>query len=409
MIVVGVDGASPETLVAPARRGSLEHIGSLLDEGVGGSLWSVTTSSAAAWTAHLTGLEPEDGGITGFTTNDRFVETTDIRVRTYPELLDEAGIRVGLVNIPITYPPLDLEHGFNVPGQLTPLDAEEYANPPELHAILDEVEYEVDVQYGDRQYSFVDADVEASGGDVLEDVLRVERKRTEACRRLMEAYDWDLFVVQINGTDPVQHFLWDEVAEARLEESRVFQVYEVIDEFVGDVRDSHPDEDILMFSDHGFRRDVWGKDEATRRRWGKIRGLGSRLMPDRLKQTRVRGWALDVLAAGASATNSGTDDRHPGAHDPEGAWVLSGPSVEASPEDREAQFLDLPPTILHLLGQPIPARYPGSVLTDSLVDDRTPEMTDRDIGIDRRGQREAIDREEQLAHLGYVEMVEGDE
>jgi predicted AlkP superfamily phosphohydrolase/phosphomutase len=196
--------------------------------------------------------------------------------------------------------------------------------------------------------------------------------------------------------------------DARMEDTTLFDLYERIDAFVGDLREEYPEEDMLLFSDHGFRRDVWGSDESTRDRWGAVRGLGSRLFPDRLKETRARGWALDALAGVASVTTETADEeewQHTGGHDPAGAWVFGGPSVEETDGDVETQYLDLPATILHALGQPVPERYEGSVRSDVLCDGDEPDVQDVDLDVRRR---ESIGEEmqDQLAHLGYVEMVE---
>lgn len=410
MLVIGVDGANVDTLIAPARRGSLPNLQDLLDDGVGGTLRSRTTSSAAAWTAHLTGVSPEESGITGFTKDGRFVETGDIRVLTYPELLDRSGVRVGLLNIPLTYPPLELDHGFCVPGQLTPLSRDVFAHPPELHEILDSLQYEVDIQYGDRQYAFVDDELDVDREQILADVKQVEGKRLQAARRLIAEEEWDLFFVLVNGTDPLQHYFWHEIVGSSLEKTSMFPVYRLIDGFVGDVRTEYPDENVLLFSDHGFREDVWGTDEATRARWGKIRRLGSRLMPTALKQTRVRQWAMDGLAAGAKATTTmdPAENMHTGSHDPAGVWLLGGPDVDTPAGLVETEFLDIPATLLHLMGQPVPTRYEGRVRTDFLVDECQPKSTDIDINCARTHSDTERKMKEQLAHLGYVEMVEED-
>lgn len=407
MIVLGIDGANTETLVAPARRGALPNMNKLLDDGGSGTLWSRTTSSAGAWTCHLTGISPEDSGIAGFIKNDRFVRTSDVEVLTYPELLDEAGFSVGLVNVPLTYPPLELEHGFCVTGQVTPLDADDYGRPPEAQAVLDEMDYEVDIQYGDRLYAFVDDNLGVDREQIREDVLRVEDKRFATAKRLMREHEWDVFFVLINGTDPLQHYFWHEMDDAQMEDTALFDIYERIDEFVGDLRDKYPEEDMLLFSDHGFRRDVWGSEEATRDRWGRIRGLGSRVFPNGLKQTRLRGIAVELLAYVASATTETADEeewQHTGGHDPAGVWAMGGPGVAESC-DGELQFLDLPATILHALDQPVPERYEGRARTDLLRDAN--ETVRRDIDISARRREESdTDMQEQLAHLGYVEMVE---
>jgi len=408
MIVVGIDGANPATLVEPARRGALPNVGNLLSDGVGGTLWSRTTSSAGAWTCHLTGIGPEKSGITGFTKGDRFVRTSDIEVITYPELLDDAGYSVGLVNIPLTYPPFDFEDGLCVTGQITPLDADDYGRPEEIQSTLDEHNYEIDIQYGERQYAFVDDDLDIDRETIRKDVLRVENKRIAVTKRLMADFEWDLFFVLINGTDPLQHYYWHEMTDAQMEETSLFDLYEHIDDFVGHLRAEYPDEDVLMFSDHGFRRDVWGSEETTRDRWSRIRGLGSRLFPERLKETPARGMALDALAKAASLTTATADEeewQHTGGHDPAGVWVFGGPSVNSTGVDEEAQFLDLPATILHVLSQPIPEAYEGTARADVLKGEDEPERRDIDITAHRREDTGA-DMEEQLAHLGYVEMVE---
>lgn len=408
MIIVGIDGANPATLVEPGRRGALPHVSSLLDDGVGGTLWSRTTSSAGAWTCHLTGIGPEASGITGFTKDGRFVRTSDIEVMTYPELLDEAGLSVGLVNIPLTYPPFDLEHGFCVTGQITPLDANDYGRPAEVQELLDELDYEVDIQYGDRQYAFVDDDLGIEREQIKEDITRVEEKRIKVAKRLMTEFEWDVFFVLINGTDPLQHYYWHEMADARMEETTLFELYRRINDFVGHIQKEYPAENVLLFSDHGFRRDVWGSNESTRDWWGRVRRLGSRLFPNRLKETWIRGVALDALATTASLTTETADEsewQHTGGHDPAGAWVVGGPDIESSRDDEEAQYLDLPATILHMLDQPVPGKYEGTVRTDVLNGSTEPERRDVDLGV-RRPHRVEAGMEEQLAHLGYVEMVE---
>lgn len=409
MIVVGVDGADVETLVRPALEGDLPNAGALLDAGTYGTLRSVSTSSAAAWSAHLTGVEPSRGGITGFTTGDRFVRTGDLAVRTYPELLADAGLRVGLVNLPITYPPLDLDGGFCVSGQLVPLDADDYATPEAVGEVLADHDYEVDVQYGRRQYAFVDEDLPVSREQLLADVLRVEEKRLAVARELLADFEWDLFFVLVNGTDPVQHCYWHEITDAPLAETAMYDLYLLLDDFLGDVRERYPDEDLVVFSDHGFRADPWGADETTRRRWAAVRRWAGRALPNALRRTRLPQYGMDLLSALASATTDAEGAFHTGDHDPEGVWAAAGPSVADSDDPVDAFFLDLPATILHAMGRPVPAAYPGAVRDDVVATGRAPERRDVDLAVERRvDDRAAAAVEEQLAHLGYVEMVEGD-
>jgi len=367
-------------------------------------------SSAAAWTSHLTGVRPEEGGITGFTDEGEFVTTSDIAVRTYPELLDSAGYTVGLVNIPLTYPPLELENGFCVPGQLTPLDEERYGYPDEINDVLETHNYEVDIQYGDRQYAFVDESLDVKPETILDDVARVERKRLDTARHLLKHRDIDLFFVLVNGTDPMQHYFWHELDDQPLENTAMMRVYSLIDEFIGDVRSMCPDENLLLFSDHGFRRDVWGADEATRERWRKVRQLATKFLPRSLTQTQIAKLGLDTLATIAEYTTAAdpSEYAHTGSHDPEGVWMLSGPDIESRNDDMQLEFLDLPATVLALMGSSVPTEHSGNVPTGLLSNLDNIDRENVDIQCERRENEVSEEMREQLNNLGYVEMVEKD-
>jgi hypothetical protein len=118
---------------------------------------------------------------------------------------------------------------------------------------------------------------------------------------------------------------------------------------------------------------------------------------------------VDALAKGAAATSETGEERPPGSHDPAATWLLGGPDVKPADGERETQYLDLPATILHLVGTAVPDAYPGTVRDDLLNLDRPVEYAGTDISVDRSRADESEVPTEQLAHLGYVEMVENDE
>jgi len=60
------------------------------------------------------------------------------------------------------------------------------------------------------------------------------------------------------------------------------------------------------------------------------------------------------------------------------------------------------------MDRPVPEAYEGRVRADLLWGERSVDRTDRSISVDRRHEP-VTSRQEQLAHLGYVEMVEGGE
>jgi predicted AlkP superfamily phosphohydrolase/phosphomutase len=91
-----------------------------------------------------------------------------------------------------------------------------------------------------------------------------------------------------------------------------------------------------------------------------------------------------------------------GAHRPEGVWILSGRGVRAV--EGPADIVDLAPTLLHLLGEPVPAHVDGRVLSEALLDAGIPTITPVDpvASAPRRlTPREAAAVARRLEALGY--------
>jgi len=72
-------------------------------------------------------------------------------------------------------------------------------------------------------------------------------------------------------------------------------------------------------------------------------------------------------------------DNKSGHHHPAGTLIAAGDGIEA--DDTDCSILDLAPTLLHLLGEPIPADMDGEPVTTILTTDREPRF-DETAGID---------------------------
>jgi predicted AlkP superfamily phosphohydrolase/phosphomutase len=103
-----------------------------------------------------------------------------------------------------------------------------------------------------------------------------------------------------------------------------------------------------------------------------------------------------------------------GDHRDEGIFLAIGPHFTAPGEIKEASILDLAPTILYLLGLPIPPEMDGKVLAQLFPDDYLtvhPISYSRGVGLDTtvaEAQRAySADEEEairaRLQGLGYIE------
>jgi arylsulfatase A-like enzyme len=95
----------------------------------------------------------------------------------------------------------------------------------------------------------------------------------------------------------------------------------------------------------------------------------------------------------------------------DGMLIASGPGVRASHELSSARIIDLAPTILAIMGVPIPEDMDGQILTDAFIPDT---QVDLQVGyqkpqhnvlagsadLSEQAEDEILDR---LRGLGYVE------
>jgi predicted AlkP superfamily phosphohydrolase/phosphomutase len=99
-------------------------------------------------------------------------------------------------------------------------------------------------------------------------------------------------------------------------------------------------------------------------------------------------------------------------HRPEGVFFAWGPGVEAGARTEDATVVDVAPTVLHAVGEPVPDHVDGRVLTDAFDPESAPATRDvRRVdldydasgGGDDAGNGDVSDVEERLRGLGYIE------
>ncbi|NUC74803.1 alkaline phosphatase family protein [Haloterrigena sp. SYSU A558-1] len=110
-------------------------------------------------------------------------------------------------------------------------------------------------------------------------------------------------------------------------------------------------------------------------------------------------------------TDSVTGDTgtYDASHRKEGIVLCRGPSIDAGAELRGARVVDIAPTLLHGIGEPVPKNADGRVLFDAFDEDAIPASTkvertgvskeDRDGDVDD----DFDDVEDRLKGLGYME------
>ncbi|MBU0638839.1 MAG: alkaline phosphatase family protein [Planctomycetes bacterium] len=210
-LIIGLDGATFDVLDPLIDAGRMPNFKRLIDEGVSGVLMSTKPPiTPAAWTTFMTGKGPGRHGILDFEKFDvkahtlTFNSTYEIREKTLWEILSDKGLRVGSINLPMTYPPKPV-NGFVISGFETPSVDAEFTWPPDLKKdILREIP-DYDYRTNWRRKAF--------GGDALlaENLGYISRSfeqgwhLTHYCG---EKYGWEVLMVLFKFVDNLQHKAW---------------------------------------------------------------------------------------------------------------------------------------------------------------------------------------------------------
>ncbi len=439
-LVIGLDGATWKLLRPWMEAGDLPHLKSLVDSGVSGDLTSVVPFlSPPAWTSAVTGVNPGKHGIFDFLkrlpNEMTFVNETS-RSRRVPaiwQLLSDAKIKVGVINVPASDPP-DAVNGFMISG-MPHTGITGYTYPPELEAQL--TGYRIDR---------MDLSIEDGTEDrLLEDIMATMRSRAENVNRLLDTEEWDMAWVVFTSTDRIQHFFWqymdpqwpkyDEEKASRYG-TAIHDLWVELDGHLGTIletarRRKGADLPIVVLSDHGFggvhrefrmqsflrnpgagepplsctysfetngsllylnvegrepngvvsksdyeavRNDVLDRLKRTR---DPETGLGPARATYRREEAYIGRYAdkgPDIVMTPSPEVYISNDRgyREPwgtpsytfsGHHEMEGILIATGGPFVRGRLDSGATLLDITPTILYLLGQPVPNYCDGRVLT----------------------------------------------
>ncbi len=258
VVVIGIDGASFDLIGPWAEAGDLPNIARLMAEGSHGLLESTLPPvTSPAWPTFATGKNPGKHGVFDFIRpmGGRFelVSGSSLRAPTLWDILSAAGRKVGVMNVPITYPPKPV-NGFLIAGMLSPMDGV-FTYPADLlgsyegrmkpYRIAPRVQYK-----------------EGNEERFIADLLDLVDRRGEYALQLMEDHPHEFLMFHFQATDVLQHALWKlidpshpryDVGQARRFAPGFKSVYRRIDDYIGHIMDRLVDEaTVIVMSDHGF-------------------------------------------------------------------------------------------------------------------------------------------------------------
>lgn len=253
---IGLDGATFDLIQPWISKGKLPNISRIMQNGAWGELESVIPPiSAPAWTSFMTGKNPGKHGIFGFkkdkqgTYEERFVNRKLIKSETLWKRLSDDGKKVIIINVPITYPPEEV-NGCMVSGMDTPSKKSLYTYPPQLKEEINKItrgKYRIHQHFGGYLIN------NKRKAQALEEILFAIDIRTQVAEYLMQKYPWDFFMIKFDNPDQVQHYFWKDMEDKEsILRNSIFKVYERLDSILGKFMD-YLDENttLIVISDHG--------------------------------------------------------------------------------------------------------------------------------------------------------------
>ncbi len=292
LLIIGFDGATFDLIRPWVEEGHLPNLGSIMEGGVHGDLLSTLPPvTSPAWPTFMTGCNPGKHGVFDFIQphgeNFTLVNATRIRQPTLWQRLSDAGYRVGVMNVPVTYPPVEI-NGFMISGLLSPKTGQ-VSEPADLLRRYESKcgSYRVapNVQYKP-----------GGEGPFIDDLTDLIHTRGRWALELLENEQTDVLMVHFLAMDIMKHALWRFMDhnhpryEPGPHEHAIRDGYRLVDMYIGLLMEKLPPEAAtIVMSDHGFgplqnmvnlnvffmekglmklKRDPWTQLKAVAFRWG---------------------------------------------------------------------------------------------------------------------------------------------
>ena len=290
-VVIGLDGAAWHLLEPLLAGGAMPRLAELRRDGAWGTLVStVPTYTPPAWTSAVTGVNPGRHGVYGFIEGNaqdegrELMHSGKIKAATLWEICNAQGVRCGIYNLPLTYPPRPLD-GWMVSGMLTPGYGEHQRNFASWGRERDALELERKILRWAPGYVLdVNANYERDWRDaaLAEHALASIKQRRDVLAGLLELDPTDVVFTVLEAPDRLQHVyyryldpgdaLYDS-PEGKSLRPALLSCFQAMDEIVGLLADYAGEKgSVIVCSDHGFTAwDVSVHLNALLEKWGYLR------------------------------------------------------------------------------------------------------------------------------------------
>ncbi|HET7292319.1 MAG TPA: alkaline phosphatase family protein [Vicinamibacteria bacterium] len=434
VLLVGIDGASFRVMDPLLREGRLPAFAGLIARGARATLLSENPmASPVLWTSIATGQKREDHGIAGFVVykdpkkpkRGTLVGSEDRRTLALWNIASAFGRRVGFLGWWASWPAEPVNGwivsdrytsdrwnvwagGHKTTGrtypdalaaELRPLVVDPMAPPmEEVLRLVDLTSEEQD------EMRLAERPVFGHGFSVVKFAYCSQRSQEKMALHLLSRGQPDLTGVFLVANDPVSHTFWhyyepeayrgvDPTRAARLG-VLVPHMYEHNDAFLAELLKRVDEQTVvLVVSDHGF--EASGQLPA-------LKPAEKMFTGPEAEEAHMRG----EIAVGQS-----------GKHHIEGVLIAAGGPIRSGATPAKASLLDVAPTVLAILGLPVPGDMEGRVLDELLepaflaahpvrrIESYEPLIDRKAILAAAAAEGEGSDEEkkEMLRSLGYIQ------
>lgn len=208
VLVIALGEATFDLILPWMEKGELPTFKKFFEEGAIGNLKSsIPMITPQIWGNITTGKNPGNHGLFDFWQrgNDgkfKEVNGSHIKIKSIWKILSENGLTSGVVNVPFTYPPQNI-NGFMISGEDAPGAHPSIAHPNKIYK-------EIVEKFG--RYRLKDI---FPGGRKKEDYLKLVeediKKQTDVLEYLISKKNWDFFLTFYSATAITQHYFWKDM------------------------------------------------------------------------------------------------------------------------------------------------------------------------------------------------------